>query len=347
MPLRVLDEDGREPASSVSGTLHDPLTHTLRSLAVVRCLGVVARLGLFDELADDPIVDLDELGRRFGLAPDILRMMFDVLTAENYLEFREGGYCVSAEARQWLDPHSLTSVTTALSYSLDHWKWLGELDQITAGGAIATALPDPTDEVGWLRRVRGQFELARLIGDDVADGIDLPPDARSILDLGSAHGWYSAVLCQRNPLLHATVIDRSEALAIGRELVWEAGLDGVVTHLEGDIFTTQLDGPHDAVFCLPLLAGLTDDEALALLKRARSALRPGGLLITLRPTDQGDAVPDLATATSLLILRLSARTDTSTPSEFAALLATARFGAPHVHVLDVAPELSVVSAQAR
>jgi len=348
MPLRVLLEDRLDTVGVTPVSPLDPLTRTMHSLAVARCLGVVARLGLFSELAGTP-VELTDLAHRFALRADPLRMMLDVLAGERYLQCRDGAYSIAPAARTWLDPASPTSVTVALSYTLDHWAWWAELQQVAAGGAVATTAPDADDESGWLRRVRSKSEYAQRIAGEMAELIDLPRQAKSVLELGSAHGAYSAALCRRNPMLRSTLIDHPSAIDVGRELMWEAGLDQVVSHRAGDIFTADLGGPHDAVFCTPLMMGFEPDQVMRLLARVRRALQPNGLLITLRWNAAGcadNADPDPRVASSQLLSRLASRADASSPEEFQAELNAAGFGAPRVHQLGKAPELAVYVARA-
>ena len=122
MPLRVLPETRYAYPQLADALPRNPLTQTMHTLAVARTLGVVARLGLFGELADEP-VDVTYLANRFALEPEVLRMMLDLLVGEHYLECRGGEYNIAPLARSWLDPNSAASVTTGLSYSLEHWQW--------------------------------------------------------------------------------------------------------------------------------------------------------------------------------------------------------------------------------
>jgi hypothetical protein len=348
MTLHVVRAEGYERPSWFAGLLEDPISSMLRPLTVARSLGVAARIGLFTDLADGPVT-VEELAERHELHVEPLRLMLDVLANENRLDYEDGGYVICASLRPWLDPESPTSIIEALSYTLDYWDWWTELDQVVAGGALPIAKPTPTDSVGWLRRVRAHFEWARLIGESVADAVNLPRDAESMLELGAAgtaHGGFAAALCLRNPTLRATVVDEPAAIAVGRELIWDAGLEQVVTHHAGDLMTAPLGGPYDAVFCLPLLNGLDDDATASLLQRARAALNAGGSLITLRDNGALAKLPDPAFAWHKLFLQLTSHANLSTPEQFGQQLRGNGFGLPRVQKLAAAPELSAYVARA-
>ena len=202
---------------------------------------------------------------------------------------------------------------------------------------MATITPDSDDETGWLRRVGAHAEYAGRIAEDFADAVNLSHLAESVLELGSAHGGYAAALCRRNPMLWATVIDNEPAVAIGRELTWEAGMERVITHRGGDIFSTDLGGPYDAVICYPLLSGLAPEAAMALIARARAATKPGGLLITFRSNRGEDCAPTPTVLSSELLMRVISRPDPFSPVELQSTLTAGGYGVARVHALAAAP----------
>jgi hypothetical protein len=341
LPTHILKD-----IQSAPSWLTDPAGQVFRSIAVARCIGVAARLGILTELATTAL-PVDELAQRFTLRVEPLQMMLDVLTNERVLEECDGAYTVTEAVRQHLDPESPTSMATFLSYSLDHWSLWGDLEFVSAGGTATGGRPAPDDDVAWLRRVRGQYEYARRIGLDVADAIVLPPQARSIIDVGGSHGEFSAALCRRSPLLRATVIDTEPAVRIGREIIWEAGLDDVVIHQVGDIEIDELGGPHDVALCLPLLYGLEPDAALNLLRRIRAALRRDGLLAILRPsTPAAGDVPRPGAAALELFLHLDSGAPATSNSRLLELLDTAGFSVIVTRDIMSAPELTLFIAQA-
>jgi hypothetical protein len=356
MPHRALPPVGVAPFRSALAIHTDPCEAALLALALARSVGVVARLGLFAELSDDP-VEVTDLAHHHGLQVEPLRMMLDLMASVGWLEQRLGSYAISPGARGWLDPNSPCSIVTTLSASLDSWAWWGELDQVVSGAAMTTStVPDPDDEIAWLRRVGSQFEYARRIGEEFADAIELPHQAQSLLDLGGSHGWYSAVLCKRYPMLRAKVIDAAPVVAIGQELMWQHGMDCVVAHEVGTVFgsgasdpcgSRDLGGPYDAVICTPLIGGHTDEEVLDLLRSIRAALRPGGLLITLRTNHADDDAPAAAAAALDLFLRLTSHEELSSPAQFRTQLSTTGFSAPRTRRLTTAAPLTLYVTRAR
>jgi O-methyltransferase domain len=339
LPVRELDG----PLFASALTLN-PSDQIFRSLAVGHCVGVLARIGAFAELARIPST-VDDLAQRFTLQPRTLALILDVVAGAGLLVHADGRYSTAPATRGQLDPDSPTSVVTFLSHLLDHTPLWDDLEFVAAGGQSAGGVPADDDEPGWLRRVRGQHEYLRRAGAQALDSVVLPTAARSIIDVGGSHGWFSTVLCRRSPLLSATVIDRAPAVAVGREIVWEAGLDHVVQHRAGDIYTADLGGPHDVAICLPLMYGLRDAQAISLLERIRAALRPGGVILIPRPAARSRADrPGLAAIE--LYLHLDSGVTSTTTEGLAEQLRTAGFGAAIAHPVPAAPEFCVYVATA-
>ena len=111
-------------------------------------------------------------------------------------------------------------------------------------------------------------------------------------------------------------------------------------------FAPTIGGPHDAVFCMSLAVGLDHDRLTTLLARIRAVLRPGGMLITMRPTGTECDSPDPLFASTQLLHRLLSRPDLSSGEQFGAELSSTGFGVARVYPLAAAPEMSLYVARA-
>ncbi|HEU0076899.1 MAG TPA: methyltransferase, partial [Longimicrobiaceae bacterium] len=120
---------------------------------------------------------------------------------------------------------------------------------------------------------------ARLLGDKVVELAALPDTARRLLDLGGGHGIYAAAFCNRHPELHATLFDLPEALEAGREMLADAGLEGRVDFLAGDLLRDDFGSGYDAVLLASVVHCLLPEDCARLLGRVRDALNPGGVVI--------------------------------------------------------------------
>ena len=348
MSLHMLSLSRRELSSPDSELLANPASQTFQAIAVARTISVAARVGLFAELADRPR-SVDELALALGLVAEPLRAMLDVLVGRGLLEYRHGCYAVAVQARHWLDPDSETSITTVLSHSIDYSDWWNDLERIVTGQAVPIGSRIPASEAEQVRYTRAQFEVARLLSDDIVAAIDLPEDARSVLDLGGSHGWYAAALCQTNPSLRGTVVDFAGAAMIGREIMWDTGMDDVVGHEIGDPATAELGGPHDVVLCFSVLNRLDPRGRRVLLHRIRRSMATGAVLVTFGNGQLDGSIdgPQPGSAAAIELFR-SVQHGCPPPStaELTEALAATGFGPMRIQRLSATRDITIQIATA-
>jgi 2-polyprenyl-3-methyl-5-hydroxy-6-metoxy-1,4-benzoquinol methylase len=168
-------------------------------------------------------------------------------------------------------------------------------------------------------------QLARLAAPEVASAIPLPRGAKQLLDLGGAHGWFAAELCRQHRGLKATVLDLEGSVRVGREIIARAGLSHVVTHREGDILTSELGGPYDAVLLFQVVHHLTPAQNVALLRRVRTALMHKGTLAVLEYLREDVEKPPSAAPLIGLHYFLTSKAAAYTPAEVEGFLGDAGF----------------------
>ena len=344
MTYRATVEVPSEPRIFSDKRGENPVMLAIHNLAVTAALGTAARLGVFDAVAEGP-VSLSLLAQQTSTQPQSLRPILDILVGERLLNYRAKRYALSVEGHGWLHPDSPHCITTVLPWMLDLLKWWGGLYEAMTGAEEYRPYLQGAKQ-DWLRTVRAEYETSRLHADEVADALALPRTARSVIDVGGGSGWYSAVLCRRNPQLRATVIDEAQSVEIAREIMWETGMDEVVTHEVGDIFTADLGGPHDAALCLSVLNGVPETKVVGLLRRIRASLHPGGVIALMRvERPDADVAQSQAAAAMELFLRLLSGLDAASPQELSAQLTAAGFAPPCVVKLG-SPYLRLVVARA-
>jgi SAM-dependent methyltransferase len=257
----------------------------LGGMALSGMVIAAVRTGMTARLADGSWTAA-ELAADLELAPVPAQLLLEGLRSAGHVRAKAGRYTLSRSGRRWLAPRSALSVAAYVAGASDYWDWWAGLDAIAKGGPPVGHHDAPPDDPYWRRYVLGQLDLARLSATEVARKVALPRGARSVLDVGGGHGWYSAELCRRHPGLSATVLDLPGSAAIGREVIAAAGMAGQVRHANGDARTADLsvghDGAgHDAVLCFNLVHHLQADDVAAFFARAHAALAPGGVLAVL------------------------------------------------------------------
>ncbi len=296
-------------------------------MALSGVLVAAVRTGLTARLARQPSTAA-ELAADLELDPLPTRLLLDCLRSAGHVTVRGGRYRLSRSSRRWLDPESDLSVAAFVSGTGDYWAWWSNLDEVTRQGKPAGHHEATPDDPYWRRYISGQFDLARLSAGEVARKLRLPGDARTLLDIGGGHGWYSAQLCRRHPQLTATVFDLPGSAAIGREIIAAAGMADRVRHQDGDATTDDLGSGYDAVLCFNLVHHLTPEQIVRLFTRIHSALAPGGTLAVM------DAFADPRRRASAagnvlgLFVYLSSGSQVHTPAQLHEWLREAGFGVP-------------------
>lgn len=304
-----------------------PVGEAMFAMPMARTIMAGVRLGIFARLARQR-ASAKELAQEISADPSGLRLLLESLVALEHLRRRNGGYELTDQARRWLDPESETYIGTFIESCYDNWDWWSQLERVVQTGESFEIHDRSPDDPHWGRYIRGQYELARLSAPEVARSLTLPAEPRGLLDVGGGHGWFSAALCKRYPTLKATVVDLPGSVAIGREIIAEAGMSDRIEHVEGDILKADLSGPYDGALCFNIIHHLSPEQNIALFRRLRAVLRPGASLAVLDLfTPPADKHPDAAAFLGLFFYLTSAAA-TYSPDDLRSWLRDAGFGEP-------------------
>ncbi|WP_045744876.1 methyltransferase [Actinoplanes rectilineatus] len=162
--------------------------------------------------------------------------------------------------------------------------------------------------------------------------------ARTVVDVGGAHGSFALALLARHPDLRATVLDLPHAMAGARAAADEAGLSSRFTAVAGDFFTAVPDG--DILLLKTVLHDWSDDDCVRILTTCRDALRPGGRIV-ITEIVIADRPSGIAPLMDIAMLAMTGSRE-RTLAEFDDLLS--RAGLRRSAVLDLQPPYAVIVA---
>jgi hypothetical protein len=321
-----------------------PAGYAMFGMPTARALQVAQRTGVFAALAGGP-AGAPELAERLGLREQGVALLCDTLCTAGVLRVRSERYALRPRAARWLDPESPTYVGGFLADTAHYWEWWAGLEGLVRDGRSVELHDKPPDDPYWRSYIQGQYELARLSSDAVAGAVGLADGARSLLDVAGAHGEFSMALCRRHAELAATVVDLPGSARVGREIVAAEGMAERVRHVEGDMFTSGLGGPHDGALAFNIVHHLAPAQARELFARIHAALRPGAPLCVLDlytrpPGEQPDSGAFLG-----LFFHLTSGADTYATGEVSAWLQSSGFAQPKVKRLPQLPGLALLRAE--
>jgi len=228
------------------------------------------KLGVFRALAGGEC-DARVLARRVGADAEKLSILLDALAALGLVGKRGRRYRNAKPARDLLLPGP-RSKESILLHHLDGWGEWGRLSATVRAGRT----PRGGAEGNWQENfIRGMEENARERAAVVTGRIPLRRGDR-VLDLGGGPGTYAAAWADACPGAEITVFDTPATLRVARKILREKGASGRVRLVEGDFLEDPLGGPYDFVWISQILHAYSGPDCVKLLRRARSALVPGG-----------------------------------------------------------------------
>jgi SAM-dependent methyltransferase len=300
---------------------HDRFQELLWSFAAHRVVTVAGRTGMLGALAARS-VDAKALAEELGLAEGPVGKMLGALAALGVVERDEGAYRL-AGALAPLFAKGGADFTAFLEHSHDMYSSWGENLEPWVRGAAWTGRR--RDAAGIARFGAAMRAMGEAVAVRVAEAVDLSA-ARRMIDLGGGVGQYAEAFCRANPGLTAVVVDIPEVARLGRERVAGTEMGARIAFEGGD----YVDGSFGGGFDLALLANVLHQEpaerAAAMVARAASELAPGGRVLIVDFTIEGD--PAAIPVGALFAINMRSHGDTYAESalrSFAAAAGLERF----------------------
>jgi SAM-dependent methyltransferase len=289
MRLGVIADSPEEREALDRMLVPTPLLETQRAFTLARVVMVATQLGVFDALAAGPATAA-EVAERCRTHPVATAKLLIALTGAGYVQVGSETYDLTPTSRTWLVRESPHSLVDKMAFQFYEW------DLVTrSADYVRTGLPlelhERMDDEQWALYQRGMRAVAITPAERAAQVIEVPPGARTVLDVGGSHGYYSVALCRRHPALCAVVLDLPKAVKHAAPLLAAEGMGDRVVHREGDARASDLGTEdYDVVLLANLAHHLTDEQNRTLATRVTKALRPGGVFAVVehvRPEPAG------------------------------------------------------------
>lgn len=307
------------------------------------------RLDVFSLLAEAPAAAA-EVAARLGTDPVASDALLTGLCSLGLVErvdatrFRNG-----ALADTFLVKGRPAFLGPALLYNGDCYPLWGELDAVVRAGTAQKA-PDQylgDDATRTRNFVYGMHHRALGIGRAVAQVIDYAGHTR-LADVGGGPGTYSALLTEKTPGLHATVLDLPGVVAHAKDIVAQMGAAERVTCAPFDYYADTLPGRYDAALISGVLHREQPAQVQAIMRAVADAVEPGGVLyISDVMLDDDRSGPVFAAMFALNMRVLAHDGRTHSVAEQTAWLAEVGFEVTAVHRLPAPIHYTVIRAERR
>lgn len=295
------------------------------------------RLTIFDLVADGPVT-VAALAARTGLTDDAMRRLLGAAATLRLLEARPGdrlGLGVLGAALRgngglpdMIEHHALLYADLADPVALlkgDH------RDTALARFWAYAASPRPgglaADEVASYSRLMAATQA--FIADEVLAAAPLS-GRRCLLDVGGGEAAFLSAVGARHRRLNLMLFDLPAVAERARARLAEAGLAARASVHGGDFRRDALPPGADTVSLVRVLHDHDDATVLAILRAARRALPPGGLVMVAEPMSGTPGAEPAGEAYFGFYLLAMGRGRPRTPGALCALLEAAGFARPHL-----------------
>ena len=291
--------------------------------------------------------DVSAIARHASASERGTRILCDYLVVSGLLQKMDGRYQHTAASAAFLDPaspHCLASVARFLSLPALLEPYARLADIVRSGRTIleGEGTVEPENPV-WVEFAQSMgpmmAPMAGPLGAVVLQGQTSP---MRVLDIAAGHGLFGIEIAKQNPQAHVTGLDWAPVLRVALENARKAGVHERYDMLPGSAFDVDFGGPYDAVLLTNFLHHFDVDTCVALLKKVRAVLKPGGCAATLEFVPNEDRVsPPMPAAFSMTMLATTAAGDAYTFRELAEMHARAGFSPASAHPIPMSPHTVV------
>jgi SAM-dependent methyltransferase len=312
-------------------------------------LKAAIELDIFRAVGEGP-GDVASIARHAAASERGTRILCDFLVINGVLAKQNGCYKHTPSSAAFLDPRSpacMASVAQFLSNPQMNESYNHLADVVRSGRTVlpgdGSVSPDNPVWVEFAEKMAPMMgPMAAPLGAVVLNGHSGP---MRVLDIAAGHGLFGIEIAKQNPQAHVTGLDWANVLKVAVANAQKSGVADRFDLLPGSAFDVDFGGPYDVVLLTNFLHHFDRPTNIALLRKVRAALKPGGRAITLEFVPNEDRVsPPMPAAFSMVMLATTAAGDAYTFSELSAMYADAGYGKVTAHPIPMSPHTVVVGA---
>lgn len=238
-------------------------------------------LGVFAALSQGPL-SVADLASRLAASVDGMDRLCAVLVQTGYLELTtENQLRNSIHAQAWLSSAGSQDLNSGLRWFAHAWQLMAGLRDAVVTGAPKTVIWDLMQTNPGMGATFAAYmkDYAASVVDDVQSAVELPADAKTLLDVGGSHGLHAAAFCRRSPELRAVIFDLPVSLTNTHSLISAWGFSDRMSCVAGNIIHDALPGTFDVITYFLVAHNHTDADNARIIQKLARALNPGGVLM--------------------------------------------------------------------
>ncbi len=279
-----------------------------------------------------------------------IRILCDTLTAHGLLNKSSAGYLLTPESSFFLDkssPAYMGSISGFLCSDelLNAFRKL--TDAVRKGGTAMEQNGTSPEHPMWVEFARSMAPMMMMPAKMIA-GI-LGSDAGApwrVLDVAAGHGMFGLTIALSNPNAKITALDWPAVLQVAEENAKRFGVSDRFEKLSGSAFSEDFGKDLDVVLFTNFLHHFDVATCEQLIRKAYTALKPGGRLAVLEFVPNDDRVsPPMAATFSLVMLADTPAGDAYTFKQLHQMCTNSGFSMVERHDLPPTPETLVLATK--
>lgn len=265
-------------------------------------LHVAVKLDLFTKIGNKNLTD-NSIAIKLKVNKRAVVMLLNALCAMKLLTKKDKIYKNTLISKSFLNKDSkkyIGHIIMHQHYMMNSWVHLDR--------ALKTGKPikDAAKRRGKLELesfLMGMFNIAMNLAPQLVKKINISK-RKNLLDLGGGPGTYAIHFCLNNPQLKATVCDLEATKPFAKNTIKEFGLNSRIDFKTVDFLCDDIPGKYDVAWLSHILHQEGSKVAQRIIRKAVSALNPGGMIIIhdfiLNNTMDGPLFPAIFSLNMLL-----------------------------------------------
>jgi len=245
----------------------------------------------------------ETIAKKVGADERAFTMLLNALTAMQLLEKTDNRYRNTPAGATLLSkksPRYLGHIILHHQQLMNSWARLH--DGVRTGKPIRTRAF--RDDDTWRENfLMGMFNMAMQVAPSIVSQVDLS-GRKQLLDMGGGPGTWAIHFCRKNPKLKATVYDLPATRPFAEKTIRKFRMARRIRFRDGDYLKKGVEGTYDVAWLSHILHGESPKSCIKIVKKAVSALEPGGLILIhdfiLNDTMDGPLFPALFSLNMLL-----------------------------------------------
>jgi ubiquinone/menaquinone biosynthesis C-methylase UbiE len=326
------------------------LFDTINAYQKTAAIKAAIELDVFTALAEKP-AGADHIAAHCHASARGVRMLCDYLTLLGFLTKSGDHYALTPDSAVFLNRKSPAYAGGTLEFLLaaDIKGLFDALTEAARQGSTAysrhgTMAPEHPI---WISFARSMGPLMVPAAAGLAELIPLEANrATKVLDISASHGAWGLAFARKNPKAQIVALDWAPVLEVARENARAAGFANRLTTIAGSAFEVELGRDYDVVLVPNFLHHFSPADCVKFLKKAHTALRPGGALAIVEFVPNPDRItPPASAGFGLIMLATTTDGDAYTLAEYSGMLAQSGFKRPVQHSLPASMNVAIVAAK--